>query len=144
MAEACRSDCLLSTRFAWTFAVNKAELYKARATREGQVPRPYFIPSEFEFTSCFLFFVFSIALKTDLNFRFCFLFSYGIWKTKIRFRFFFLAKSIETDHDNLCLGGNIKQTKMAALEDVFDKDFVCRFLIEQKRSYEDPLWRACH
>ena len=34
--------------------------------------------------------------------------------------------------DNLYFGGNIKETKMAALEDVLDRDFVRRFLVEQK------------
>ena len=47
-------------------------------------------------------------------------------------RFLFLAYGIETD--NLYFGGNIKETKMAALEDVLDRDFVRRLLVEQKHT----------
>ena len=42
-------------------------------------------------------------------------------------RFLFLVYGIETD--NLYFGGNIKETKMAALEDVLDRDFVRRLLV---------------
>ena len=49
--------------------------------------------------------------------------------------FLFLVYGIETD--NLYFGGNIKETKMAALEDVLDRDFVRRFLVKQKHTYED-------
>ena len=49
----------------------------------------------------------------------------------------FSVYGIETD--NLCLRGNIQETKIAALENVLDKDFVRRFLIEQKHTYEEPV-----
>ena len=49
----------------------------------------------------------------------------------------FSVYGIETD--NLCLRGNISETKMAALENVLDKDFVRRFLIEQNHTYEEPV-----
>ena len=49
---------------------------------------------------------------------------------RITSRFLFLVYGIEID--NLYFGGNIKETKMAALEDVLDRDFVRRFLVEQK------------
>ncbi len=80
----------------------------------------------------FMLFVFrfSIPLKPDFNFYFRFMFSYEIWNLKFAFRFSFSAKSIETDNLSFC--GNIKQTKMMALEDVLDKDFVCWFLIIQR------------
>ena len=42
-------------------------------------------------------------------------------------RFLFLVYGIETD--NLYFGGNIKETKMAALEDVLDRDFIRRLLV---------------
>ena len=41
-----------------------------------------------------------------------------------------MVYGIETDN-------NIKETKMAALEDVLDRDFVRRFLVEQKHTYEE-------
>ena len=47
-------------------------------------------------------------------------------------RFWFLVYGIETD--NLYFGGNIQQTKMAALEDILDRDFVRRLLVEQKHT----------
>ena len=49
----------------------------------------------------------------------------------------FSVYGIETD--NLCLRANIQETKIAALENVLDKDFVRRFLIEQKHTYEEPV-----
>ena len=54
-------------------------------------------------------------LENELQVVFCFLFSvYGI------------------ETDNLYFGGNIKETK---IEDVLDRDFVRRFLVEQKHTY---------
>ena len=43
-----------------------------------------------------------------------------------------MVYGIETG--NLYFGGNIKETKMAALEDVLDRDFVRRLLVEQKHT----------
>ena len=54
---------------------------------------------------------------------------------QVVFRFLFSVYGIETD--NLYFGGSIKKTKMAALEDVLDRDFVRRFLVEQKHTYEE-------
>ena len=51
------------------------------------------------------------------------------------FGFLFSVYGIEID--NFCLSGNIYETKMAALENVLDKDFVGRFLIEQKHTHEE-------
>ena len=47
--------------------------------------------------------------------------------------FLFLVYGMETN--NLYFCGNIKETKMAALEDVLDRDFVRRFLVEQKTKF---------
>ena len=52
---------------------------------------------------------------------------------QVVFRFLFSVYGIESD--NLYFGGNIKETKMAALEDVLDRDFVRRFHVEQKHTY---------
>ena len=49
------------------------------------------------------------------------------------FCFRFMALKI----NNLCLSGNIEETKMAVLGNVVDKDFVRRFLIEKKHTYEE-------
>ena len=51
------------------------------------------------------------------------------------FGFLFSVYGIETD--NFYFGGNIKESKMAALEDVLDRDFVRRFLVEQKHTFEE-------
>ena len=77
--------------------------------------------------------------KTDFNFLFRFSFFIFVWNfengLQVVFRFSFSANSSETD--NLCFSGNIQETKMAAIENVLDKDFVRRFLIEQKHIYEE-------
>ena len=78
------------------------------------------------FTSRQSVFLFSIALKKRIPiFLSFFLFRLEFGK-RITSRFLFLVYGIETD--NLYFGGNIKETKMAALEDVF----VRRLLVEQK------------
>ena len=83
--------------------------------------------TKFEFTLCSPFFLFVTFDLTDFNFLFRFSFSYGILKT---------------DHDSFlvfCFRLMALETKIAALENVLDKDFVRRFLIEQKHTYEEPV-----
>jgi len=46
-----------------------------------------------------------------------------------------MAKRLETT-DDVVVG---KINKMAALENILDEIFVCRFLIEEKNSYEELL-----
>ena len=77
--------------------------------------------------------------KPDFNFLIRFSFFIFVWNfengLQVVFRFSFSANGSETD--NLCFSGNIQETKMAAIENVLDKDFVRRFLIEQKHIYEE-------
>ena len=55
----------------------------------------------------------------------------------LRFGFGFLFSVYGIETNNLCLSGNIEKTKMAVLGNVVYKDFVRRFLIEQKHTYEE-------
>ena len=85
-------------------------------------------------------FRFAIALKkTDFDCLFRFSFFVFVWNLEnglqVVFRFLFSVYGIETD--NLYFGGSIKETKMSTLEDVLDRDFVRRFLVEQKHTYEE-------
>ena len=88
-------------------------------------------------------FRFAIALKkkTDFDFLFRFSFFVFVWNLEnglqVVFRFLFSVYGIETD--NLYLGGSSKETKMSALEDVLDRDFVRPFLVEQKHTYEELI-----
>ena len=82
------------------------------------------------FTSRQSVFLFSIAIKTRiLIFLSFFVFVWNL-ENGLQVVFLFLVYGIETD--NLYFGGNIKESKMAALEDVLDRDFVRRPLVEQK------------
>ena len=59
------------------------------------------------------------------------------FENELRFGFGSLFSVYGIETNNLCLSGNIEETKMAVLGNVVDKDFVRRFLIEKKHTYEE-------
>ena len=88
--------------------------------------------TEFEFSLYSPFFFIVTFEKTDFNFLFSF--SCVIWKTD--YKSFFVFGQWQWNWQSL-FRREYLGTKMAALENLIDKDFVRRFLMKQKHTYEE-------